>query len=139
MKRNYLKTLMLLIAGLLLTCCSGSQNNFPDDYVGFNKTYINHSYSSTTEEEVIDLDVIASNKSSEDRVVRLSINKPPIGSDSFALSEKEVVIKAGKKKATTTVKVFPNKVVKGVYIHVTCTPQWKDATATKMTIQLTPK
>ena len=139
MKRSHLKTLMLLCAGLLLMCCSDSHTNYPDDYVGFDKTYINYTYNSSAKEDVIHLKVLAVDKKKEERKVRLSVNMPPVGGDRFQLCEQGVLINAGKKEANATVKVFPGKVVKGLHIHVTCTPQWKNAETTKTTIQLTPK
>jgi len=53
------------------------------------------------------------------------------------LTESKVIIKAGKKSATTVVKIFPKQMpMKQHNATLTCIPQWKEGLVSKLTIQM---
>ena len=100
---------------------------------------MNYRYDKSMSSETIKTKIIAVDKKDEDRKLKITLSKTPIGNDMFVLETSEVVIPAGKKEAKVNVKIYPAKVQKGVYIHLTSTPQWKNAETSQMSIQLTPK
>ena len=86
----------------------------------------------------IQIKIIAVKKSKEDRTVALT---PPTLSPGqvplVKLTESKVIIKAGKKSATTVVKIFPKQMpMKQHNATLTCIPQWKEGLVSKLTIQM---
>ena len=56
------------------------------------------------------------------------------------LTEKKVIIKAGKKSATTVIKIYPKQMIlKKQNVTLSCTPQWKEGGISKLTILLKRK
>ena len=139
MKRLYLNGLLSLFTFIVLIACSDNNKNYPTDYVGFEKRSLTHNYNASNKEETITIKVMAVNKKEEDRKVKLTCNKSAIFGDAYKLVDNEVIIKAGSKSTTATVKVYPKKIVKNTFIQVQCIPQWKDAETTQLSIKLIPK
>ncbi len=132
---------IMLPALLLLTSCSNSNTNYPEDYVGFEKSAFIHYYDVSHQEETIDIKIIAIDKEDTDRVVKLTTNNVSIPGipEFFELKDKQLTIKAGKKSVSTQVKVYPPKAIKHAYIQITCTPQWKDGETTQLAIRMEQK
>lgn len=131
----------MLPALLLLTSCGNSNNNYPEDYVGFEKNAFTHQYNEKNQEETITIKIIATDKESTDRVVKLSASSINIPGETsfFELKDKQLTIKSGDKSASTQIKINPKKAIRNGYIQVTCTPQWKDGQVTKLAIRMEPK
>ncbi len=139
MKRFYLNALLTLFVFIATVACTDNNNNYPADYVGFEKSTHTHNYDVSSSEESITIKVMAANKKDEDRKVKITINRSAIFGDAYKLVDNEVIIKAGSKSAKATVKIYPKKVIKGTYIQIQCIPQWKDAENTQLSIKLRPK
>ncbi|MEG0648119.1 MAG: hypothetical protein RR471_13260 [Bacteroides sp.] len=145
MEKFYQKTVMtLLIGSFLAACSSNKKNDYPADYVGFERAHQEYTYTKGVQEELFDIKIIAVEKSKEDRIVKISSGKTTTPGGEFVfmeLTEEKVVIKAGKKSATTRIRFFPKHIFKGTFVQLTCTPQWKDKNAqpSKLNIQLIPK
>ena len=61
-------------------------------------------------------------------------------SSSHTTNGKKVIIKAGKKSATTIIKIYPKQMVlKKQNVTLSCTPQWKEGGISKLTILLKRK
>ena len=80
-------------------------------------------------------------KTKEDRTVVLATPPPVIGQAAVVqLTEKKVIIKAGKKSATTVIKIYPKQMIlKKQNVTLSCTPQWKEGGISKLTILLKRK
>ncbi|MBC8593356.1 hypothetical protein H8744_08880 [Oscillospiraceae bacterium N12] len=139
MKRFYSPAAGILLAGLLFIACDSEKDKYPKDYVGFKHSTETHVYDKNASEETMTVKIMAVKKKDEDREIKLSINKSPILEDAFKLTETKMIIKAGKKEASTTIKIYPRNVVSGMFIRLTCTPQWKGGEKSQLAIQLTPK
>ena len=115
---------VLLTACLSLFSCNNDNDNYPKDYVGFEKST-----------RTVECD---KNQSEEDRTVLLATPALPAGqAPIMKLTETKVTIKAGQKSATTTIKLYPKKMVlKQQNITLSCTPQWKEGSVSKLTILL---
>ena len=92
----------------------------------------------TQSESELQIKIIATDKSKEDRTVLLATPALPAGqAPIMKLTETKVTIKAGQKSATTTIKLYPKKMVlKQQNITLSCTPQWKEGSVSKLTILL---
>ena len=139
MKRRFLKTMIVLLASLAISACNDDNKNYPADYVGFEKSAETYSYDAQNKEETITIKVMAVNKKDEDRKVKLTTNKSSIFGGSYTLSQNEVIIKAGEKSVKATIKLYPDKILKGTNIQVVCTPLWKNAESSQLNIKLRPK
>ena len=115
---------ILLTTCLSLFSCNNDNDNYPKDYVGFEKST-----------RTVECD---KNQSKEDRTVLLAPPALPAGqAPIMKLTEAKVTIKAGQKSATTTIKLYPKKMVlKQQNITLSCTPQWKEGSVSKLTILL---
>ncbi len=131
----------LLPSVLLVASCGGSNNNYPEGYVGLDKKGLTHHYNVNNEEETITLKIVAAEKTKSDRVVKLSASSITIPGEAptFQLEGNTVTVKADTKEASTKIKIFPKRVIKHSYIQVTCVPQWKDAESSQLVIRLEPK
>lgn len=132
---------VLLTTCLSLFSCNGNNDNFPEDYVGFEKSTQKVECDKSQAERELEIKIIAAEKSKKDRTVQLSTPAlPPGQAPVMKLTEKTVTIKAGKKSATTIIKLFPKQMVlKKQNINLSCTPQWKDGKVSKLSIQLQQK
>lgn len=132
---------VLLATCLTLFSCDNNNDNFPDDYVGFEKSSQTVECDKSQTEKELEIKIIAAEKSKEDRTVQLSTPAlPPGQAPVMKFTEKTVTIKAGKKSATTTIKIFPKQMVlKKQNINLSCTPQWKDGKVSKLSILLKQK
>ena len=76
-----------------------------------------------------------------DRTVVLAAPPPVTGQAAvIQLTEKKVIIKAGKKSATTIIKIYPKQMVLNKQnVTLSCTPQWKEGGISKLTILLKRK
>lgn len=124
-----------------LYACSNKSDNYPEGYVGFKQSKLLEEHDKELAEYDLSIAIIATSKSKEDRTVSLSIPAPTSGQAAIiSLTESQVTIKAGSKSATTVVKVFPNRMTfKQQNITLSCTPQWKEGTTSRLTILLKQK
>ena len=85
--------------------------------------------------------IVATEKTKEDRTVILATPTLLAGQAAVVqLTEKKVIIKAGKKSATTILKIYPKQMIlKKQNITLSCTPQWKEGGISKLTILLIRK
>lgn len=132
---------LLLMACLGLCACSSDNDNFPQDYVGFEKTSLTVECDKSQAEKELKVTIVAMEKSKEDRTMSLSTPPLPPGVAVVAkLTENKVTIKAGKKSATTIIKIYPKQMVmKQQNIVISCIPQWKDGRSSKLTLALKQK
>lgn len=132
---------VLLTICLSLFSCNNDNDKFPDDYVGFDKTSLTVECTKGEAEKELEIKIIAAEKSKVDRSVQLSTPSPAPGqAPIMKFTEKTVTIKAGKKSATTIIKIYPKQMIlKQQNINLSCTPQWKDGKVSKLIIQLKQK
>ena len=129
---------ILLTTCLSLFSCNNDNDNYPKDYVGFEKSTRTVECDKNQSESELQIKIIATDKSKEDRTVLLATPALPAGqAPIMKLTEAKVTIKAGQKSATTTIKLYPKKMVlKQQNITLSCTPQWKEVSVSKLTILL---
>ena len=129
---------ILLTTCLSLFSCNNDNDNYPKDYVGFEKSTRTVECDKNQSESELQIKIIATDKSKEDRTVLLATPALPAGqAPIMKLTEAKVTIKAGQKSATTTIKLYPKKMVlKQQNITLPCTPQWKEGSVSKLTILL---
>ena len=129
---------VLLTACLSLFSCNNDNDNYPKNYVGFEKSTRTVECDKNQSESELQIKIIATDKSKEDRTVLLATPALPAGqAPIMKLTETKVTIKAGQKSATTTIKLYPKKLVlKQQNITLSCTPQWKERSVSKLTILL---
>lgn len=129
---------VLLTACLSLFSCNNDNDNYPKDYVGFEKSTRTVECDKNQSESELQIKIIATDKSKEDRTVLLATPALPAGqAPIMKLTETKVTIKAGQKSATTTIKLYPKKMVlKQQNITLSCTLQWKEGSVSKLTILL---
>ena len=129
---------VLLTACLSLFSCNNDNDNYPKDYVGFEKSTRTVECDKNQSESELQIKIIATDKSKEDRTVLLATPALPAGqAPIMKLTETKVTIKAGQKSATTTIKLYPKKMVlKQQNITLSCTPQLKEGSVSKLTILL---
>ena len=112
---------VLLTACLSLFSCNNDNDNYPKNYVGFEKSTRTVECDKNQSESELQIKIIATDKSKEDRTVLLATPALP----------------AGQASATTTIKLYPKKMVlKQQNITLSCTPQWKEGSVSKLTILL---
>lgn len=133
--------LVLLSTCLLLYSCNNDNDNLPKDYAGFEHSKETAECESSTSECELEIRIVATEKAKEDRTVILSTPAPVAGQAAVVqLTEKKVIIKAGKKSATTILKIYPKQMVlKQQNVILSCTPQWKEGGISKMTLLLKRK
>ena len=103
---------VLLTTCLSLFSCNNDNDNFPKDYVGFEKSTRTIECDKNQSESELQIKIIAADKSKEDRTVLL----------------------------TTTIKFYPQKMIlKQQNVTLSCTPQWKEGGISKLTILLKRK
>lgn len=138
MRKFNQKAAMILFIGMGIASCNNN-NDYPKDYVGFERTQQTHSYDAAKETEDVEIKIIAADKKDEDRVFKLEAGKQGIPGQQpvFKLMDSKITIKAGKKSASTTLTIYPKRLSKREFIRLVCTPQWKgeNATATQLSIQ----
>ncbi|WP_373249142.1 hypothetical protein [Bacteroides thetaiotaomicron] len=129
---------ILLTTCLSLFSCNNDNDNYPKDYVGFEKSTRTVECDKNQSESELQIKIIATDKSKEDRTVLLATPALPAGqAPIMKLTETKVTIKAGQKSATTTIKLYPKKMVlKQQNTTLSCTPQWKEGSVSKLTILL---
>ena len=129
---------ILLTTCLSLFSCNNDNDNYPKDYVGFEKSTRTVECDKNQSESELQIKIIATDKSKEDRTVLLATPALPAGqAPIMKLTEAKVTIKAGQKSATTTIKLYPKKMVlKQQNLTLSCPPQWKEGSVSKLTILL---
>jgi len=127
--------------GLLfvLASCGDSNSNFPQEYVGFDKTTLNYSFDKSKDSEEFDVKIIAADKKNEDREVLINGVNIPGKAIVFSIEDKKVIIPAKRKSANVRVKIYPPRIKNKAEFRMVCTPQDKDAKRTQITINLTPR
>lgn len=141
MKQFYLQNYRMI--GILALClttasCEKENEDYPKNYVGFERSNTTLNFGKDKEEAEIQLKIIATKKEDEDRTVVITMPAPSAGQVPIAkLTESRLIIKAGKKSVTTIVKVYPKKMILNRQnLQFTCTPQWKEGKSSKLSIQL---
>lgn len=141
MKRFYLQRYRMI--GILILClttasCEKDNEDYPKNYVGFERSNTTLTFDKDKEEAVIQLKIIAAKKENEDRTVVITMPALSTGQVPIAkLTESKLIIKAGKKSVKTTVKVYPKKMILNRQnVQLTCTPQWKEGKSSQLSIQL---
>lgn len=132
MKKYYQTAVASLLLSLCLASCNdNNKRDYPSNYVGFEHPTQKYRYDKVNQEETLEVKIIAVNKDKQDRIVKLSGKSIELPGEPscFKLTETQVTIKADKKSATTKIKIFPKHVIRSSYLHLTCTPQWKDEEA----------
>ena len=103
---------ILLTTCLSLFSCNNDNDNYPKDYVGFEESTRTVECDKNQSESELQIKIIATDKSKEDRTVLLATPALPAGqAPIMKLTEAKVTIKAGQKSATTTIKLYPKKMV----------------------------
>lgn len=127
--------------GILLTiaACGESKSNYPEEYIGFDKTTINYSFDKNNETEEFDVKIVAAEKSNEDREVLINGITMPGHNTVYRLENKTIVIPAKKKSAKLRVTIYPKRIQKFEEFRIVCTPRNKEAKKTQITVRLTPK
>lgn len=135
------KTFAFLSVCLCLFSCSNDNDNLPKDYVGFEHSKETVECESDKSERELKIKIVATEKTKEDRTVLLATPALLAGQAAIVqLTEKKVTIKAGKKSATTILKIYPKQMIlKKQSITLSCTPQWKEGKISKLTILLIQK
>lgn len=128
----------LLITSLSLLSCSNDDDNYPKEYVGFEHNTRTIKCDKNKDESEYQIKIIAVKKSDEDRTVLLSTpSLPAEHAQVLQLTEKKIIIKAGKKSATTTIKYYPKRMILDQQnVTLSCVPQWKDGAVSKLSIRL---
>ena len=80
---------------LLISACSNN-DNYPKEYIGFEKQFISHTYDTKNEEETLTLKIIAAEKQDTDRKLTISSST---NNNSFHIQNAHPVILKGKKSA----------------------------------------
>ena len=122
----------------LLTACSNG-DNYPQEYIGFEKTTLTHSFNSNKDTEELYVKIIAADKKDEDREVRINGINLPEQENVFSLEDRTVTVPAKKKSANLRVKIFPKKIKQKAIFRIVCTPQEKKAKKTEITVYLVRK
>lgn len=133
---------VLLLIGLNLYSCNSSNDNFPKNYIGFEKKTETVECERGQTEGELQIKIIAADKSKEDRTVQLYL--PPVAqgeAEVMKLTETELTIKAGKKSVTTTVKYYPDRMLLNQqnFIISCIPPKGEDSQISKMSILLKRK
>ena len=115
---------------LLISACSNN-DNYPKEYIGFEKQFISHTYDTKNEEETLTLKIIAAEKQDTDRKLTIS--------SSTSQNAHPVILK-GKKSVKIDIILYP-KQIKSVQriIRLICTPDGKDAKISEISIRLQKK
>lgn len=129
---------VLLTTCLSLSACDKDDENFPKDYVGFERPTETMKCHKSQEVSDLKITIIAMDKSKEDRTVLLSTPSLSPGQTKIVeITESKITIKAGKKSASTILKIYPSRMVLKVQnVSLSCIPQWKDGRSSTMTVQL---
>lgn len=132
---------VLLSVCLCLFSCNNDNDNLPKDYAGFEHSKETVECESGKSECELEIRIIATEKAKKDRTLVLSAPTPMIGQTPvLQLTEKKVIIKAGKKSVVTIIKIYPKQMVlKKQNVTLSCTPQWKEGGISKLTILLKQK
>lgn len=131
---------VLLSVCLCLFSCN-RQRQPTKDYAGFEHSKETVECESDKSECELKIKIVATEKTKEDRTVVLATPPPVVGQAAVVqLTEKKVIIKAGKKSATTVIKIYPKQMIlKKQNVTLSCTPQWKEGGISKLTILLKRK
>ena len=107
---------------LLISACSNN-DNYPKEYIGFEKQFISHTYDTKNEEETLTLKIIAAEKQDTDRKLTISSST---SNNRFHIQNAHPVIL---------------KQIKSVQriIRLICTPDGKDAKISEISIRLQKK
>lgn len=121
---------------LLISACSNN-DNYPKEYIGFEKQFISHTYDTKNEEETLTLKIIAAEKQDTDRKLTISSST---SNNSFHIQNAHPVILKGKKSVKIDIILYP-KQIKSVQriIRLICTPDGKDAKISEISIRLQKK
>ena len=87
----------------ILAACSENNSNYPEEYVGFDKTTKNYSFDRSKDVEEFDIKIIAAEKKKEDREVLINGVSMPGQTVVFSIEDKKVIIPAKKKSANLRV------------------------------------
>ena len=133
--------LVLPTTRLCLFLCNNNNKNLPKKNEGFEHPKETVECEGNKSECELEIKIVAMEKAKEDRTVVLAAPPPVTGQAAvIQLTEKKVIIKAGKKSATTIIKIYPKQMVLNKQnVTLSCTPQWKEGGISKLTILLKRK
>lgn len=121
---------------LLISACSNNEN-YPKEYIGFEKQSISHTYDIRNEEETLTLKIIAGEKQDTDRKLTISI---PTSSNSFKIQNLHPVIPEGKKSVKIDITLYPKRINNMQRVlQLFCTPDGKDTKVSEISIRLQKK
>lgn len=123
----------------ILSACSKNDSNYPNEYVGFEKSIMNYTLDKNIDEKEISLKIIAAEKKNVDREVVIMGKWKPGEDPAFRLLDTEAVIPARKKSASIRVRFYPKKIKYKKEILLVCTPKYKDAKQTQIALRLSVK
>lgn len=126
----------MLLALLSFNACNNSGNNYPSEYVGFEKRTETYTLRKEAKEQDISVKIIAAEKRSVDREVTLVGKWKPGEEPMFRLLDTNVIIPAKKKSALAHVRFFPMQMKRNTEIRMICTPQDKEAKQSQLTLKL---
>ncbi len=129
----------LLLVLLCLSACSNSNDKYPNEYVGFDKIKENYTLDKKTDEQDINIKIIAADKKNVDREVKLMGKWNPGEKAVFKLLDTKVVIPAKKKSATARIRIYPKMIKNSSEIYLICTPNDKEVKQSQLTLQLVTK
>ena len=91
---------------LLISACSNN-DNYPKEYIGFEKQFISHTYDTKNEEETLTLKIIAAEKQDTDRKLTISSST---SNNSFHIQNAHPVILKGKKSVKIDIILYPKQI-----------------------------
>lgn len=121
---------------LLVGACSSDNDNYPKDYIGFERNSAEYTYDENRQEETITLKIIAGEKQEKDRKLKLNAAQAQV----LKITDPHPIIAKGKKAVKVDVILYPKKLAKGQrMLRLTCLPDGKDAKVSEITIRLQKK
>lgn len=122
---------------LVIAGCSNESENYPKEFIGFERRVTEHTCDTNREEETISLKIIAGDKQDKDRKLTISSNQ---NRSVFKIENPHPVIYKGKKSAKVLITIYPKKVNwQQRIVNLTCRTEGKDAKVSEISIRLQKK
>lgn len=139
-----MKRLCKLMAGaisilFIFASCGDNNSNYPQKYIGFDKTTKDYTFDKSKDVEEFDVKIIAMEKQDEDREVIINGITMPGKEAVFSITDRKIVIPAKKKSANVRVRIYPKKIKNKTNFRIVCIPQDKEAKKTEIRINLNPQ
>lgn len=122
---------------LMLCSCGNDKEDYPKGYIGFERGSLEHIYDPNHQEESFTLKIVAVDKVTEDKKIRLSCTSE---SQAIRVENTSPIIEKGKKSTHVKVTLYPQRVSAAQRVlHFTCIPEGKDTKISEITIRLKKK